>query len=128
MEADRPPRTSSTKSSPIYRRASESLPISPRLLRAAQPPLVTPVGCTSFNLVHPLSAPARWLTADQADIAEVTLIQRFGSAVNLNIHLYRPMLARRLRARRGRFGFRGDAGIFPLAGAAPWSSRVPRRR
>ena len=73
------------------------LPIPLRLLLAAQPKLVTPV----LQVVHRVIA--RQLRgqagrrvdevdeadeADEADSGAVTLIQRFGSAANLNIHLH----------------------------------------
>ena len=63
-----------------------SLPIPLRLLLAAQPKLVTPV----FQLVHRVIT--RFLlgqagrNVEGADSGAVTLIQRFGSAANLNIH------------------------------------------
>ena len=57
-----------------------SLPNPLRLLLAAQPKLVTPV----LQVVH--RAITRFLL-QQADSGAVTLIQRFGSAANLNIHL-----------------------------------------
>ena len=64
------------------------LPIPLRLMLAAQPKLVTPVlqvvhrAITRFLLVQ------AGLKADEADSGAVTLIQRFGSAANLNIHLH----------------------------------------
>ena len=65
-----------------------SRPIPLRLLLAAQPKLVTPL----LQVVHrvitrPLLGQAR-LKPDEADSGAVTLIQRFGSAANLNIHLH----------------------------------------
>ena len=65
-----------------------SLPIPLRLLLAAQPKLLTPV----LQVVH--RAITRFLLkqagakADEADSGAVTLLQRFGSAANLNIHLH----------------------------------------
>ena len=65
-----------------------SLPIPLRLLLAAQPLLVTPVlqvvhrGTTRFLLKQ------AGVKADEADSGAVTLIQRFGSAANLNIHMH----------------------------------------
>ena len=64
------------------------LPIPLRLLLAAQPKLVTPV----LQVVH--RGTTRHLLgqagvkADEADSGAVTLIQRFGSAANLNVHLH----------------------------------------
>ena len=64
------------------------LPIPLRLLLAAQPKLVTPV----LQLVHRVSTrlllDQAGLKAEQADGGAVTLILRFGSAANLNIHLH----------------------------------------
>jgi hypothetical protein len=65
-----------------------SLPIALRLLLAARPKLVTPV----LQVVHraitrnPLGQTG--LRADEADSGAVTLIQRFGWAANLDIHLH----------------------------------------
>jgi len=65
-----------------------SLPIPLRLLLAAQPVLVTPV----LQVVHRVFTrdllEQTGFKADQADSGAVTLIQRFGSAANLNIHLH----------------------------------------
>jgi hypothetical protein len=65
-----------------------SLPIPLRLLPAAPPELVTPV----LQVVHRVLARhllgQAGLKANEADSGAVTLIQRFGSAANLNIHLY----------------------------------------
>ena len=65
-----------------------SRPIPLRLLLAAQPKLVTPL----LQVVHrvitrPLLGQAG-LKPDEADSGAVTLIQRVGSAANLNIHLH----------------------------------------
>ena len=57
------------------------MPIPLRLLLGAQPKLVTPV----LQVVH--RAITRFLL-EQADSGAVTLIQRFGSAANLNIPLH----------------------------------------
>ncbi|MBE0549490.1 MAG: transposase [Rubrivivax sp.] len=69
-----------------------SLPIPLRLLPAAQPKLVTPV----LQVVHHVVARHRLgqagLKANEAASGAVTLIQRFGSAANLNIHLHCPVL------------------------------------
>ena len=86
------------------------LPIPLRLLLAAQPKLVTPV----LQVVH--RANTRFLLdqaglkAEQADNGAVTLIQRFGSAANLNILPFakdaRPGAGRRVPAHRRRSGLR----------------------
>ena len=64
------------------------LPIPLRLLLAAQPKLVTPVlqGVHRGTTRHLLGQAG--LKADEAGSGAVTLIQRFGSAANLNIHLH----------------------------------------
>ena len=69
-----------------------SLPIPLRLLLAEQPKLVTPV----LQVVHRMiTRHLRWqagLKHDEADSGAVTLIQRFGSAANLSIHLHSLVL------------------------------------
>ena len=65
-----------------------SLPIPLRLLLAAQPKLVTPVLQVVHRVITRHLLGQAGLKADEADSGEVTLIQRFGSAANLNIHLH----------------------------------------
>ena len=64
------------------------MPIPLRLLLAAQPRPVTPVLQVVHRVItrHLLSQAG--LKADEAGTGAVTLIQRFGSAANLNIHLH----------------------------------------
>jgi ribosomal protein S27E len=62
-----------------------SLPIPLRLLPAAQPLLVTPVLQVVHRAITRLLLDQAGLEAGQADSGAVTLIQRFGSAANLNI-------------------------------------------
>ena len=65
-----------------------SLPIPLRLLLAAQPKLVTPVlQAVHWVITRHLLGQAG-LKADEVDSGAVTLIQRFGSAADLNIHLH----------------------------------------
>ena len=64
------------------------LPIPLRLLLAAQPKLVTPVLQVVHRVVPRRLLGQAGLKADEADSGAVTLIQRFGSAANLNIHLH----------------------------------------
>jgi hypothetical protein len=65
-----------------------SLPIALRVLLAAQPSLITTVlQVVQRKITQHLLKQAN-LTADQAQGGSVTLIQRFGSAANLNIHLH----------------------------------------
>ena len=65
-----------------------SLPIPLRLLLAAQPNLVTPVLQAVHRVITRHLLGQTGLKADEADSGAVTLIQRFGSAANLNIHLH----------------------------------------
>ena len=69
-----------------------SLPISLRLLLAAQPRLVTPALQVVHRAITRFLLDQARLKAEQADSGAVTLIQRFGSAANLNIHLHCLML------------------------------------
>ena len=55
---------------------------------AAQPKLVTPVLQVVHRAITRLLLDQAGLKADQADSGAVTLIQRFGSAANLIIHLH----------------------------------------
>ena len=75
-----------------------SLPIPLRLLLAAQPRLVTPVLQVLHRAITRLLLDQAGLKADQADSGAVTLIQRFGSAANLNIHLHGLVAGRRVPA------------------------------
>ena len=65
-----------------------ALPIPLRLLLAAQPKLVTPVLQVVHRVITRFLLDQVGLKADDADSGAVTLIQRFGSAANLNIHLH----------------------------------------
>ncbi|WP_298828016.1 transposase zinc-binding domain-containing protein [uncultured Piscinibacter sp.] len=65
-----------------------SLPIPLRVLLAAQPELVTPVLQVVQRVVTRHLLDAAGLKADEGHGGAVTLIQRFGSAANLNIHLH----------------------------------------
>ena len=65
-----------------------SLPIPLRLLLAAQPKLVTPVLLAVHRVITCHLLGQAGLKPDEADSGAVTLIQRFGSAANLNIHLH----------------------------------------
>jgi hypothetical protein len=65
-----------------------SLPIPLRLLLAAQPELVTPVLQVVHRVITRHLLGQSGLEPDEADSGAVTLIQRFGSAANLNIHLH----------------------------------------
>ena len=66
----------------------ERLPIPLRLLLAAQPKLVTPVLQVVHRVITRHLLGQAGLKPDEADSGAVTLIQRFGSAANLNIHLH----------------------------------------
>jgi hypothetical protein len=65
-----------------------SLPIALRLLLAAQPELVTPVLQVVQRVVMRHLLDRTGLKADEGHGGAVTLIQRFVSAANLNIHLH----------------------------------------
>ena len=65
-----------------------ALPIPLRLLLAAQPVLVTPMLQVVHRVITRHLLDRAGLKADEADSGAVTLIQRFGSAANLNIHLH----------------------------------------
>ena len=66
-----------------------SLPIPLRLLLAGQPKRVTPVLPAVHRAITRFLLDQAGLKAEQADGGAVTLIQRFGSAANLNLHLHR---------------------------------------
>ena len=55
---------------------------------AAQPKLLTPVLQVVHRVITRHLLRQAGLKADEADSGAVTLIQRFGSAANLNIHLH----------------------------------------
>jgi len=65
-----------------------SLPIPLRVLLAAQPELVTPVLQVVQRVITRHLLDTAGLCADKGQGGAVTLIQRFGSAANLNIHLH----------------------------------------
>jgi hypothetical protein len=62
-----------------------SSPIPLRLLLAAQPKQVTPVLQVVHRMITRYLLKQAGAKADEADSGAVTLIQRFGSAANLNI-------------------------------------------
>ena len=66
------------------------LPIPLRLLLAAQPKLVPPELQVVHRVITRHLLDQDGLKAEQADSDAVTLIQRFGSAANFNIHLRPP--------------------------------------
>ena len=65
-----------------------SLPIPLRVLLAAQPELVTPVLQVVQRVVERRLLDHTGLSSDEGQGGAVTLIQRFGSAANLNVHLH----------------------------------------
>jgi hypothetical protein len=79
-----------------------SLPIPRRVLPAAQPELVTPVLRVVQRVVARHLLQAAGLHADEGQGGAVTLIQRFGSAAKLNIHLHCLVLDGGLPLRRRR--------------------------
>ena len=62
------------------------MPIPLRVLLAAQPELVTPVLQVVQRMVTRVLLHGAGLKADEGQGGAVTLIQRFGSAANLNVH------------------------------------------
>jgi hypothetical protein len=69
-----------------------SLPIPLRVLLAAQPELVTPVLQVVQRVVGRHLLDSAQLKADEGHGGVITLIQRFGSAANLNIHFHGLLL------------------------------------
>jgi hypothetical protein len=69
-----------------------SLPIPLRVLLAAQPELLTPVLQVVQRVIARHLLDAAGLQADEGHGGAVTLIQRFGSAGNLNNHLHGLLL------------------------------------
>jgi hypothetical protein len=69
-----------------------SLPIPLRVLLAAQPELVTPVLQVVQRVVGRHLLDSAQLKADEGHGGAITLIQRFGSAANLNIHFHGLLL------------------------------------
>ncbi|MBM4261496.1 MAG: transposase, partial [Deltaproteobacteria bacterium] len=65
-----------------------SLPIPLRLLLAAQPQLLAPLLHTIHRAIAGFLVKRAGSKLSRADTGMVTLIQRFGSAANLNIHLH----------------------------------------
>ena len=65
-----------------------SLPIPLRLLLAAQPELVTPVQGVVQRVLERHLRDAAGRVAGEGEGGAVTLVQRFGSAANLNVHLH----------------------------------------
>ena len=70
-----------------------SLPIPLRVLLAAQPELVTPVLQVVHRVITRHLLGQAGLKAEEADSGAVTLIQRFGSAANLNVQPQYPRYA-----------------------------------
>ena len=65
-----------------------SFPIPLRLLLAAHPHLLSPVLQVTHRAISSFLIKQAGLNRAQAATGAVTLIQRFGSAANLNIHLH----------------------------------------
>ena len=65
-----------------------SLPIPLRLLLAAQPELITPVLGVVLRVLERHLRDAAGLVGGEGQGGAVTLVQRFGSAANLNVHLH----------------------------------------
>jgi len=65
-----------------------SFPIALRTLFAVHPELLSPVLQVIHRVIASFLTKQAGLKQSQADTGAVTLIQRFGSAANLNIHLH----------------------------------------
>jgi hypothetical protein len=65
-----------------------SLPIPLRVLSAAQPQLLAPLLQVIHRVIATFLIKQAGLKRREANTGAVTLIQRFGSAANLNIHLH----------------------------------------
>jgi hypothetical protein len=65
-----------------------SLPIPLRLLLAVQPQLLAPLLQAIHRVIAGFLVKRAGFKLSRADTGAVTLIQRFGSAANLNIHLH----------------------------------------
>jgi hypothetical protein len=122
-----------------------SLPIPLRVLLTAQPELVTPVLQVVQRVITRHLLDDAEVSADEGQGGAVTLIQRFGSAANLNIHLHCLVLdgvyrcdadgeeARTLRplhaaavTYRIAFGPRAGQKVLTLRGAMPRETEVRR--
>jgi Putative transposase len=65
-----------------------SFPIPLRIFFAVHPELLSPVLQVIHRVIASFLTKQAGLKQSQADTGAVTLIQRFGSAANLNIHLH----------------------------------------
>jgi hypothetical protein len=90
-----------------------SFPIALRILFAAHPDLLAPVLRIIDRVIAGFLLKQAGLKRCAADTGAVTLIQRFGSAANLNIHLHCLLLDGGLSAHRGRTGLPGRARAHP---------------
>ena len=88
-----------------------SLPIPLRILFAAHPEWLTPVLRIIHRVIAGFLRKQAGLQRAAADTGAVTLIQRFGSAANLNIHLHCLVLDGVYRRTGGRSGFPGSARL-----------------
>jgi hypothetical protein len=79
-----------------------SFPIPLRFLLAAHPQLLSPVLQVTHRAISTFLTKQAGLKRAQAATGAVTLIQRFGSAANLNIHLHCLVLDGVYRATGGK--------------------------
>jgi Putative transposase len=84
-----------------------SFPIPLRILFAAHPELLSPVLQIIHRVIASFLIKQAGLKRSAADTGAVTLIQRFGSAANLNIHLHCLVLDRVYRTTEGEPVFQG---------------------
>ncbi len=87
-----------------------SFPIPLRILFAARPELLTPVLRIIHRVIAGYLLKRAGLNRTTADTGAVTLIQRFGSAANLNIHLHCLVLNGVYRRTEGEADFQETRG------------------
>ncbi len=87
-----------------------SFPIPLRILFAAPPELLTPVLLIIHRAIAGFLRKQAGLQRAAADTGAVTLIQRFSSAANLNIHLHCLLLAGVYRRTGGEPDFQAARG------------------
>ena len=78
-----------------------SFPIALRILFSAHPELLSPVLHIIHRVIARFLIKQAGLKHGEADTSAVTLIQRFGSAANLNIHLHCLVLDGAYRSSEG---------------------------
>ena len=103
-----------------------SFPIPLRTLLAAHPQLLSAVLQIVHRVIATFLIKQAGLKRREADTGAVTLIQRFGSAANLNIHLHCLVLDGVYRMHRERAGVPGGARAQQWRSCTPYSPRSSR--